>query len=86
MPDAREHPALADDRRAAALVIDRAWREELLRHLAIEPGIPRPKDLAQRAPADALEHAQMAPLLERGAACEASRRWESTGASGERGA
>ena len=42
--------------------------DQLERHLAIEPGVPCPVHLAERAAADSLEHAQVSPVRQRAAA------------------
>ena len=62
MANACEQPAFFDDGGLRA-TLPADTRQQLQRHLAIQAGIPGAIDLAERALADALEHAQMAPVV-----------------------
>ncbi len=73
MTHAGEEPALLDDRRRGTVADGGIRVDQLERHLAIEPGVPRPVDLAEGAAADALERAQMSPVCQRVAASAGRR-------------
>ena len=60
---AGQQAALFDDRGRARPVGDRRGRQQLQRDLAVEPRVPGAVDLAEGAAADALEHAQVTPVV-----------------------
>ena len=63
--DTREQAPFFDDGRYVGVTGGRADTEELERHFAIDPRVPGAIDFSERAAADALEHAQVAPSLRR---------------------
>lgn len=65
MVDLRQQPALFDDSRIAVRPIGSTRAEQFERHLAVEPAVPRPVDVAEGPLPDALEEPQRPPRPQR---------------------
>ena len=74
MTDAGEQSAFVDDGRGGTVADGWIRVDQLERHLAIEPRVPRPVHLAEDAAADSLERAQVSPVRQRAAAIAGCRR------------
>ena len=61
MPHPREQSAFVDDCGRGTFAGGAIGRQEFQRDLAIEPRIPGPVDLSERAPADPLDEPKMTP-------------------------